>query len=78
LSTRTYNSLRRADIHTIGQLLRLDDRGLMGIRNLGAKGIEEIRQRLEALGYRERPADRLPGTLSGEAAQSPEQSHKEE
>jgi DNA-directed RNA polymerase subunit alpha len=80
LSTRTYNSLRRADIHTIGQLLRLDDRGLMSIRNLGAKGIEEIRQRLEALGYRtgERSADRLPSASSGEAAQSPEQFHKEE
>ncbi len=80
LSTRTYNSLRRADIHTIGQLLRLDDRGLMSIRNLGAKGIEEIRQRLEAFGYRtgERSADRLPSASSGEAAQSPEQFHKEE
>ncbi len=62
LSTRTYNSLRRAEIHTIGQLLRLDDRGLIGIRNLGAKGIEEIHQRLEALGYRssERKSDQLP------------------
>jgi DNA-directed RNA polymerase subunit alpha len=80
LSTRTYNSLRRADIHTIGQLLRLDDRGLMSIRNLGAKGIEEIRQRLEAFGYRtgERSVERLPSASSGEAAQSPEQSHKEE
>lgn len=51
LSTRTYNSLRRADITTIGRLLELDDRALQGIRNLGPKGVEEIRVRLAALGY---------------------------
>ncbi|WP_322816355.1 DNA-directed RNA polymerase subunit alpha [Chloroflexus sp.] len=78
LSTRTYNSLRRAEIHTIGQLLRLDDRGLMSIRNLGAKGIEEIHQRLEALGYRSGSSSRLPTAPSGETAHPGESSHKEE
>jgi len=78
LSTRTYNSLRRAEIHTIGQLLRLDDRGLMSIRNLGAKGIEEIHQRLEALGYRSGSSSRLPAAPSGETAHPGESSHKEE
>lgn len=53
LSTRTYNSLRRADITTIGRLLELDERALHGIRNLGPKGVEEIRSRLAALGYLE-------------------------
>ncbi|NWF78484.1 MAG: DNA-directed RNA polymerase subunit alpha [Chloroflexi bacterium] len=53
LSTRTYNSLRRADITTIGRLLELDDRALQGIRNLGPKGVDEIRARLAALGYLE-------------------------
>ncbi len=53
LSTRTYNSLRRADITTVGRLLELDDRALQGIRNLGPKGVEEIRTRLLALGYLE-------------------------
>lgn len=52
LSTRTYNSLRRADITTIGRLLELDDRALNSIRNLGPKSAEEIRERLIALGYR--------------------------
>ncbi|GAB4433831.1 MAG: DNA-directed RNA polymerase subunit alpha [Chloroflexi bacterium OHK40] len=51
LSTRTYNSLRRADITTIGRLLELDDRALQGIRNLGPKGVEEIRARLADHGY---------------------------
>lgn len=53
LSTRTYNSLRRADITTIGRLLELDDRALQGIRNLGPKGVDEIHTRLAALGYLE-------------------------
>ncbi|NCC31733.1 MAG: DNA-directed RNA polymerase subunit alpha [Chloroflexia bacterium] len=53
LSTRTYNSLRRADITTIGRLLELDDRALQGIRNLGPKGVEEIRLRLATFGYLE-------------------------
>lgn len=57
LSTRTYNSLRRAGITTIGQIVSLDERGLGSIRNLGPKGVEEIFQRLEALGLRGAPRD---------------------
>ncbi|NJN19842.1 MAG: DNA-directed RNA polymerase subunit alpha [Oscillochloris sp.] len=53
LSTRTYNSLRRADITTVGRLLELDDRMLNSIRNLGPKSAEEIRERLVVLGYRD-------------------------
>ncbi|OAN47784.1 MULTISPECIES: DNA-directed RNA polymerase subunit alpha [Chloroflexus] len=80
LSTRTYNSLRRAEIHTIGQLLRLDDRGLMGIRNLGAKGIEEIHHRLEALGYRsgEAASGRLPASSADHTTPPTGATHAEE
>ncbi|NTU82633.1 MAG: DNA-directed RNA polymerase subunit alpha [Chloroflexales bacterium] len=66
LSTRTYNSLRRADITTIGRLLELDDRALHGIRNLGPKGVEEIRQRLSALGYLE--GGEMPAVEGGDDA----------
>jgi DNA-directed RNA polymerase subunit alpha len=66
LTTRTYNSLRRADITTIGRLLELDDRALHGIRNLGPKGVEEIRQRLAALGYLE--GSETPVLEAGEEA----------
>lgn len=69
LSTRTYNSLRRADITTIGRLLELDDRALHGIRNLGPKGVEEIRQRLSALGYLE--GGDLSPALEGDGEQDP-------
>ncbi len=66
LSTRTYNSLRRADITTIGRLLELDDRALHGIRNLGPKGVEEIRLRLSILGYLD--ASETPALTDGAPA----------
>ncbi|MEF3275524.1 MAG: DNA-directed RNA polymerase subunit alpha [Chloroflexus sp.] len=78
LSTRTYNSLRRAEIHTIGQLLRLDERGLMGIRNLGAKGIEEINQRLIALGYRSSETSSGRASLTDQATPPTNTPHAEE
>ena len=62
LSTRTFNRLRRAEIATIGQLMRLDERGLLAIRNLGSKGVDEIRQHLEAFGYRQ--SERQPAPES--------------
>jgi DNA-directed RNA polymerase subunit alpha len=71
LSTRTYNSLRRADITTVGRLLELDDRALQGIRNLGPKGVDEIRVRLLALGYLE--GEEQPALDAGDETPAPEE-----
>lgn len=46
LTTRTYNCLKRADITKIGQLLQMDEKDLLAVRNLGQKSIEEIREKL--------------------------------
>lgn len=46
LTTRTYNCLKRADITKIGQLLQMDEKDLLAVRNLGSKSIEEIREKL--------------------------------
>lgn len=46
LTTRTYNCLKRADITKVGQLLQMDEKDLLGVRNLGSKSIEEIREKL--------------------------------
>ena len=46
LSIRSYNCLRRAGIDSVGQLRRLSEDDLLHIRNLGRKGIEEIKQKL--------------------------------
>ena len=53
LSSRTYNSLRRAGFTQFGQLLALGERELFAIRNLGQKSAEEIRDRLAALSRRD-------------------------
>ena len=42
LSVRSYNSLKRANIKTVGDLLALSESDIKIIRNLGNKGIEEV------------------------------------
>jgi DNA-directed RNA polymerase subunit alpha len=51
LSTRTYNCLKRADITKVGQVLQMDERALLSVRNLGQKSMEEIRDKLAERGY---------------------------
>ena len=55
LSTRTYNCLKRADITKVGQVLQMDEKALLSVRNLGQKSMEEIRDRLIERGYITRP-----------------------
>ena len=44
LSIRSYNSLKRVGIHTLGALADIDD--LSGIRNLGKRNVEEITEKV--------------------------------
>lgn len=46
LSVRTYNCLMRAGISTIPMLCNKSEKDLRLVRNLGEKGIAEIRQAL--------------------------------
>ena len=55
LSTRTYNCLKRADITKVGQVLQMDEKALLSVRNLGQKSMEEIRDRLIERGFITRP-----------------------
>ena len=48
LSTRVGNALGRAGIKTVGDLRRQSERDLGGVRDLGRKGLREIKERLEA------------------------------
>ena len=64
LSTRTHNCLKRAGITDVGQILEMDDKDLMAIRNLGEKSLVEIRERLMARGYL--PQVQVPGVLASE------------
>lgn len=56
LSTRTYNCLKRADITKVGQVLQMDEKALLSVRNLGQKSMDEIRDKLNERGYIPRPA----------------------
>ena len=51
LSTRAYNSLRRGDILTLGQLLERSRAGLPPLPGFGAKSHGEVEEVLAGLGY---------------------------
>lgn len=51
LSTRTYNCLKRADITKVGQVLQMDEKALLSVRNLGQKSMVEICDKLVERGY---------------------------
>ncbi len=50
LSVRSYNCLKRAGIETIGDLAKKSRADMMKVRNMGAKSMEEVIAKLEALG----------------------------
>src|SRR5215470_3278904 len=50
LPVRAYNSLRRAGIHTAGDLSGRTERELLDIENLGPQSVSQIKQRLADLG----------------------------
>jgi len=50
LSVRSYNCLKRAGINTVEELTRKTEEDMMKVRNLGRKSLEEVQQKLEALG----------------------------
>jgi DNA-directed RNA polymerase subunit alpha len=50
LNVRAYNCLQRAKIETLGDLVSHTEDDLLGIRNLGAKTVELIKEKLAARG----------------------------
>lgn len=50
LSVRSYNCLKRAGINTVQELTERTMDDMMKVRNLGKKSLEEVEQKLEALG----------------------------
>ena len=62
LNVRVYNCLRRAGISTVGEVVKSLSRGddeLLQIRNLGAKSLEELKERLRSM-------DLLPSSAPAE------------
>ena len=57
LSVRAYNCLKRVGINTVAELVQRNQEDMMKVRNLGKKSLEEVEQKLEALGLGLRPSD---------------------
>jgi DNA-directed RNA polymerase subunit alpha len=56
LSVRVFNSLKRAGITTVGEVLELLEKGeeaIMSIRNFGEKSLDELREKMSEKGYLE-------------------------
>ena len=57
LSVRSFNCLKRAGINTVEDLVSKSEDEMMKVRNLGRKSLEEVEQKLEALGLSLRPSE---------------------
>lgn len=51
LSARSHNSLARAEIKFFGDLVLMNEKELSEIRNLGKRSLDEIKEKMEELGY---------------------------
>jgi len=51
LSSRTLNCLKRSSINKVGQVLEIEDAGLLKIRNFGTKSLNELKEKLKELGF---------------------------
>lgn len=57
LSVRSYNCLKRAGINTVQELTEKTEPDMMKVRNLGRKSLEEVKEKLAALGLSLRKED---------------------
>ena len=57
LSVRSFNCLKRAGINTVDDLIRKSEDEMMKVRNLGRKSLEEVIQKIAALGFSLRKDD---------------------
>ncbi|MDD6373217.1 MAG: DNA-directed RNA polymerase subunit alpha [Bifidobacteriaceae bacterium] len=67
LTQRSYNCLKREGIHTIGELISHTEQDLLDIRNFGMKSIDEVKDKLQALGLslKTSPLGSTPINLEG-------------
>jgi carbon monoxide dehydrogenase subunit G len=68
LPLRSYNSLRRVGVHTVGELSEQTAQQLLEIENIGPASVDEIRQRLAERGLTLREADGAPAEAAAGAA----------
>ena len=71
-SVRSYNCLKRQEIHTVGELAECTESDLLDIRNFGQKSINEVKIKLANLGLalKDTPEDFDPTQLEGYDAET--------
>ncbi|APT93213.1 DNA-directed RNA polymerase subunit alpha [Corynebacterium phocae] len=71
-SVRSYNCLKRQEIHTVGELAECTESDLLDIRNFGQKSINEVKIKLNNLGLslKGTPEDFDPTQLEGYDAET--------
>ena len=52
LSVRSYNCLKRANIHTVEDLTKKTEDDMLKVRNLGKKSLDEVIAKLVSLGLK--------------------------
>ncbi len=57
LSVRAFNCLKRAGINTVAELVQRNQEDMMKVRNLGKKSLEEVEQKLIAMGLSLKSSD---------------------
>ena len=71
-SVRSYNCLKRQEIHNVGELAECTESDLLDIRNFGQKSINEVKIKLAGLGLtlKDAPEDFDPSTIEGYDAET--------
>ena len=49
-SVRAYNCLKRANVHTVQDLINMKETEVTGIRNLGKKSLKEVIDKVKEMG----------------------------
>ena len=57
LSVRSYNCLKRAGINTVDDLINKSPEDMMKVRNLGKKSFDEVKAKLNSLGFDLTPSE---------------------
>lgn len=57
LSVRSYNCLKRANIHTVEDLIKRTEEDMLKVRNLGRKSLDEVINKLKSYGLNLRSKD---------------------
>ena len=57
LSVRSYNCLKRANIHTVEDLIKRTEEDMLKVRNLGRKSLDEVINKLKSYGLSLRSKD---------------------